>query len=93
MTGWRDESNVQVYLPSSSVCCQLEPIPFHITLFADERTLEPFAEYRPMPSSFLPISGSASYASFESVQTHLSARKAAHKPAPEAPSKQVPFQD
>ncbi len=32
-----------------------------------------------MPSSFLPISGSASYASFESVQTHLSARKAAHK--------------
>ncbi|KAI1793365.1 hypothetical protein LXA43DRAFT_239743 [Ganoderma leucocontextum] len=70
---------VHVYLPSSSVCCQLEPIPFHITLFADERTLEPFAEYRPMPSSFLPISGSPSYASFESVQTHISSRKAAHK--------------
>ena len=68
-----------MYLPSSSVCCQLEPIPFHITLFADERTLEPFAEYRPMPSSFLPISGSPSYASFESVHTHFSARKAAHK--------------
>ena len=70
---------LQVYLPSSSVCCQLEPIPFHISLFADERTLEPFAEYRPMPSSFLPISDSASYVSFESVQTHISSRKAAFK--------------
>ena len=72
---------MQVYLPSSTVCCSQEPMPFHISLFADERILEPFAEYRPMPSSFLPLSPSSSNlnASFESVQTQLSSRKAAHK--------------
>ncbi|TBU27194.1 hypothetical protein BD311DRAFT_402452 [Dichomitus squalens] len=72
---------VDLYLPCSAVCCSQEPIPFHITLFADEGTLEPFAEYRPMPSSFLPLSPSSSNlnAPFESVQTQLSSRKAAHR--------------
>ncbi|RDX42624.1 hypothetical protein OH76DRAFT_1410968 [Lentinus brumalis] len=70
---------VHLYLPSSPVCCYQEPIPFHVSVFADEPILDRFAEYRPMPSSFLPLSSSSLNLSYEAMQHQLSARKAAHK--------------
>ncbi|KAI0755063.1 hypothetical protein C8Q80DRAFT_408316 [Daedaleopsis nitida] len=62
---------VHLFLPSSQVCCYQEPIPFHLTLFADDLTLDAFAEYRPMPSSFLPLAPTSSISSCESVQNQL----------------------
>lgn len=61
----------QVYLPYSQVCCYQEPLPFHVTLFASDLALESFAEYRPMPSSFLPLSPTESRSSCETVQNQL----------------------
>ena len=55
--------SAQVYLPASQVCSVQEPIPFHVSLLGDELALEPFAEYRPVPASFLPLSTSWSGAS------------------------------
>ena len=69
----------QLYLPSSPVCCYQEPIPFHVTVFANQLILDRFAEYRPMPSSFLPLSSSTLNLTYEAVQNQLSSRKAANK--------------
>ncbi|KAI0661977.1 hypothetical protein C8Q70DRAFT_909835 [Cubamyces menziesii] len=66
MRRWRSSSpgiKVHVYLPASQVCSVQEPIPFHVSLLGDELALEPFAEYRPVPASFLPLSTSWSGAS------------------------------
>ncbi|KAI0670875.1 hypothetical protein C8Q78DRAFT_1069599 [Trametes maxima] len=81
MRPWRGSSpgiKVHVYLPASQVCSAQEPIPFHVSLFADEYTLEPFAAYRPPSASFLPLasagSGSGSSTSCESVAAALPRR-------------------
>lgn len=49
-----------MYLPASQVCSAQEPIPFYVSLLADELTLAPFAEYRPPATSFLSLSTSVS---------------------------------
>ncbi len=49
-----------MYLPASQVCSAQEPIPFHVSLIADELALAPFAEYRPPATSFLSLSTSVS---------------------------------
>ncbi|KAI0648144.1 hypothetical protein C8Q79DRAFT_905770 [Trametes meyenii] len=81
MRPWRGSSpgiKVHVYLPASQVCSAQEPIPFHVSLFADERALEPFAAYRPPSASFLPLesasSSSGSNTSCESVAAALPRR-------------------
>ncbi|KAI0632333.1 hypothetical protein C8Q77DRAFT_1059693 [Trametes polyzona] len=52
--------DVHVYLPASQVCSAQEPIPFRVTLRADELALAPFAEYRPRAAaSFLSLAPSA----------------------------------
>ena len=55
-----------------------EPIPFFVTMFADDGALEPFAAYRPSPASFHPLSSTNSSAS--SLQQQLMARAGMHQP-------------
>ncbi|KAH9922873.1 uncharacterized protein BXZ73DRAFT_79681 [Epithele typhae] len=59
------------------ICPHHEPMPFRVTLSAEpETTLDSFAEYRPLPASFLPLSPSPSNSSSESARPHISARRA-----------------
>lgn len=57
----------------SQICSLKEPIPFFITLFADEDILSPFTCYHPAPSSFHPLS-SPSHTSLHSVSYQLTSR-------------------
>ncbi|EIW59118.1 uncharacterized protein TRAVEDRAFT_122036 [Trametes versicolor FP-101664 SS1] len=65
---------VHVYLPASQVCSAQEPIPFHVSLLADELTLAPFAEYRPPATSFLSLSTSVSGSNTSSESVASSGR-------------------
>ena len=49
---------VKLFLPSSRVIPLTEPIPFFVTIFGDEDTLDPFAAYQPSSASFHPFSES-----------------------------------
>ncbi|KAI0917449.1 hypothetical protein AcW1_007355 [Taiwanofungus camphoratus] len=69
-----------IFLPSSQVCSLNEPIPFFVTLFADEDTLAPFTYYRPSPASFHPLSSTASHTSLTSVQQQLALRASVGAP-------------
>ncbi len=53
-----------------------EPIPFFVTLFADEDTLAPFTSYRPSPASFHPLS--ATNSSSSSIQQQIINRTTGH---------------
>ncbi|KZT12214.1 uncharacterized protein LAESUDRAFT_641317 [Laetiporus sulphureus 93-53] len=64
---------LHVFLPMSQICSLKEPIPFFVTLFADEDVLSPFTCYRPAPSSFHPLS-SPSHTSLHSVSQQLISR-------------------
>ncbi|KAI0784814.1 hypothetical protein C8Q75DRAFT_370701 [Abortiporus biennis] len=52
----RPNLEVHLFLPASRVCTLKEPIPFFLTLFGDEESLEPFAAHHTPHSSFHPIS-------------------------------------
>ncbi|KZT64273.1 hypothetical protein DAEQUDRAFT_769836 [Daedalea quercina L-15889] len=68
---------IHVFLPQSQICSLKEPIPFFVTLFANEAALSPFLCYAPLSSaSFHPLS-SPSETSIDSLQRALKLRQSA----------------
>lgn len=70
---------VKLYLPSSRIFPLSEPIPFFVTLFGDEETLDPFAAYQPSSASFHPFSESRGLATSLQHITNL-ATSQSHQP-------------